>query len=66
MLFCALTGELLNARIEEVKQHMKGKKFGRARGEGQVGTDWPSLVLFQLHPGLTHRTVIKLHNIMQR
>ena len=33
MLFCALTGELLNARLHEVKQHMKGKKFGRARGE---------------------------------
>lgn len=35
MLFCALTGELLNARIEEVKQHMKGKKFGRARDRFQ-------------------------------
>jgi len=33
MLFCALTGELLNARLQEVKAHMKGRKFGRARGE---------------------------------
>lgn len=33
MLFCALTGELLNARLAEVKAHLKGKKFGRARGE---------------------------------
>lgn len=37
MLFCALTGELLNARLEEVKQHLKGKKFGRAKGEQQRG-----------------------------
>lgn len=33
MLFCALTGELLNARLEEVKAHLKGRKFGRAKGE---------------------------------
>lgn len=32
MLFCALTGELLNARLEEVKAHLKGRKFGRAKG----------------------------------
>ncbi|KAL4450752.1 hypothetical protein ABPG77_001108 [Micractinium sp. CCAP 211/92] len=31
MLFCALTGELLNARLHEVKAHLKGRKFGRAR-----------------------------------
>ena len=33
LLFCALTGELLNARLGEVKQHLKGRKFGRAKGE---------------------------------
>lgn len=33
MLFCALTGELLNARLNEVKAHLKGRKFGRAKGE---------------------------------
>ncbi|KAL4433825.1 hypothetical protein ABPG75_000266 [Micractinium tetrahymenae] len=31
MLFCALTGELLNARVHEVKAHLKGRKFGRAK-----------------------------------
>ncbi|PRW57912.1 Surfeit locus 2 [Chlorella sorokiniana] len=31
MLFCALTGELLNARLNEVKHHLKGKKFARAK-----------------------------------
>ncbi|KAL4852986.1 Surfeit locus protein 2 [Chlorella vulgaris] len=35
MLFCALTGELLNARLAEVKQHMKGKKFNRAKDRFQ-------------------------------
>ena len=33
MLFCALTGELLGARLEEIKHHLKGRKWARAKGE---------------------------------
>ncbi|KAI7841759.1 hypothetical protein COHA_004625 [Chlorella ohadii] len=36
MLFCALTGELLNARLHEVKHHLKGKKFARAKERFQA------------------------------
>ena len=36
-LFCALTGELLNARLAEVKLHLRGKKFARAQGAGLRG-----------------------------
>ncbi|PSC69149.1 Surfeit locus 2 [Micractinium conductrix] len=31
MLFCALTGELLGARLEEIKHHLKGRKWARAK-----------------------------------
>ena len=32
MLYCALTGELIDRSLEAVKQHMRGKKFQRAKG----------------------------------
>jgi hypothetical protein len=32
MLYCALTGQLIDKSVEAVKKHMKGKKFQRAKG----------------------------------
>ena len=33
MLYCALTDDLINRNLKEVKQHIKGKKFLKAKGE---------------------------------
>jgi hypothetical protein len=35
MLYCALTGQLMDKSLEAVKKHMQGKKFLRAKGEQQ-------------------------------
>jgi hypothetical protein len=36
MLYCALTGQLIDKSVDAVKKHMKGKKFERAKG-GALG-----------------------------
>lgn len=33
MLYCALTGQLMDKSLEAVKRHMAGKKFQRNKGE---------------------------------
>jgi hypothetical protein len=33
MLYCALTGQLMDKSLAAVKKHMQGKKFLRAKGE---------------------------------
>jgi hypothetical protein len=33
MLYCALTGQLMDKSLAAVKKHMQGKKFLRAQGE---------------------------------
>lgn len=34
MLYCALTGQLIDKNLEAVKLHMRGKRFQAAQGEG--------------------------------
>src|SRR5689334_11560677 len=40
MLYCALTGQLIDKSVDAVKKHMKGKKFQRAKG-GAWGLGFP-------------------------
>jgi hypothetical protein len=37
MLYCALTGQLIDKNLEAVKLHMRGKRFQAAQGEGPWG-----------------------------
>ena len=32
MLYCALTGQLVDKSLDAVKKHMQGKRFERAKG----------------------------------
>ena len=36
-LYCALTDELVNRSLREVRQHMKGRKFTNAKGARAAG-----------------------------
>jgi hypothetical protein len=40
MLYCALTGQLMDKSLAAVKKHMQGKKFLRAKGEQCTNTHW--------------------------
>jgi len=37
MLYCALTGQLMDKSLEAVKQHMQGKRFQMKKGGGDEG-----------------------------
>jgi hypothetical protein len=40
MLYCALTGQLMDKSLTAVKKHMQGKKFLRAKGEAAHMVMW--------------------------
>lgn len=46
MLYCSLTGQLMDKSVEAIKKHMKGKKFERNKGEYKAGirlTFWQAM-----------------------
>jgi hypothetical protein len=47
MLYCALTGQLMDKSVGAVKVHMKGKKFIRNKGACLLSLflNWPPLLV---------------------